>query len=989
MIPTVNLDDRTFDDIRDEAIRLIPRYCPEWTNHNASDPGITLIELFSWMTEMTLYRLNKVPSKTYLSMLELMGLTLNSPQSSRSIIKFYSVENCNKAILVKAGTKIASVESDSEPIVFETDSNLTVRDTSLASCINRVGEKWDENCAGRDKVKNFLLFETNNSIEHCLYVSSPIFKYLCEGHGIQIAFEPASEIISVSDEIVNHIFWEYWDGKKWVELDSFGSLKGIKKADDVVYVKGPADIQPCVINGVEGLFLRGVLSDVPEKENTLNIKSIRLKSIFEGDGFIPDICLMNSNGAYAAVDMNNTFPMFSEQPTFNEVFYIAADEIFRNRKSLVKITFSFSEVYVSDSDNENALFSYEYWNGKDWIKLDSEKNGFVDGTFNFKQSGTVSFKIPKDISETDVNNESHLWIRIRLVTKDFSIGGNYVQDEKGSWKWDFSSKVQSPLMSKIRITYNAPVQYPESVSVSSDFKWKNLDGLTRENKDGNEYSIFDVRKNEMPSLLLGFSKKIKEGNFPVYFLLDENCNRNTGYGKDLSFMNLEGESGNQKRGVSLEWQFWNGNEWRKLEANDYTDSFHESGFIDFIIPPGLQNSRLYDRDLYWIRCVKLNGSFERVPFIKDIVINAVYASNQDTYRNEVIGSGNGAPGQVFNVAHSNLLPGMKLFVNECSVPSNNEIDLMKKDGIDVPYEETDKAVWVSYKEVPNFYNSNAFSRHYVVDYSTGKIMFGDGVHGINPPKGKFNIRIAEYKVGGGEAGNVAAHKLQFLTQSIPYIAGCDNPFASEGGCDMESIDSLKSRAAGVFKSLNRGVTREDFEWLCREASSSVGRSYCLREKTTKGEIKNIVIPKLVAGNSCELKLVPSRELLRRVRKHLDETKLVGTKVVVEGPVYRDFEITLSVEFKSSVFDFDNEKQKIKDLLLTYFHSLFGGAKGNGWEFGKPVTVGIILKQLEKIGSLLSINETKIFDVDANVMVESFSLKEDELPFLRNVIIVGK
>ena len=54
MIPTVNLDDRTFDDIKNEAIRLIPRYCPEWTNHNESDPGITLIELFSWMTEMSL-----------------------------------------------------------------------------------------------------------------------------------------------------------------------------------------------------------------------------------------------------------------------------------------------------------------------------------------------------------------------------------------------------------------------------------------------------------------------------------------------------------------------------------------------------------------------------------------------------------------------------------------------------------------------------------------------------------------------------------------------------------------------------------------------------------------------------------------------------------------------------------------------------------------------------------------------------------------------
>ena len=31
-LPTPNLDDRTFDDIVEEAIRLIPQYCPEWTN---------------------------------------------------------------------------------------------------------------------------------------------------------------------------------------------------------------------------------------------------------------------------------------------------------------------------------------------------------------------------------------------------------------------------------------------------------------------------------------------------------------------------------------------------------------------------------------------------------------------------------------------------------------------------------------------------------------------------------------------------------------------------------------------------------------------------------------------------------------------------------------------------------------------------------------------------------------------------------------------
>ena len=49
-LPTPNLDDRSFEQIRDEAIRLIPQYCPEWTNYNPSDPGITLIELFIFVS---------------------------------------------------------------------------------------------------------------------------------------------------------------------------------------------------------------------------------------------------------------------------------------------------------------------------------------------------------------------------------------------------------------------------------------------------------------------------------------------------------------------------------------------------------------------------------------------------------------------------------------------------------------------------------------------------------------------------------------------------------------------------------------------------------------------------------------------------------------------------------------------------------------------------------------------------------------------------
>ncbi len=71
-LPQANLDTRRFDDLVAEMRALIPRYAPEWTNHNPSDPGITLVELLAWITEATLYRLNRVPEATSLEFAKLL-----------------------------------------------------------------------------------------------------------------------------------------------------------------------------------------------------------------------------------------------------------------------------------------------------------------------------------------------------------------------------------------------------------------------------------------------------------------------------------------------------------------------------------------------------------------------------------------------------------------------------------------------------------------------------------------------------------------------------------------------------------------------------------------------------------------------------------------------------------------------------------------------------------------------------------------------------
>src|SRR3989454_12132410 len=67
-----NPDDRRYADLVEEARTLIPRNAPEWTNHNPSDPGITLIELLAWITEATLYRINRIPERSYLNFVSLL-----------------------------------------------------------------------------------------------------------------------------------------------------------------------------------------------------------------------------------------------------------------------------------------------------------------------------------------------------------------------------------------------------------------------------------------------------------------------------------------------------------------------------------------------------------------------------------------------------------------------------------------------------------------------------------------------------------------------------------------------------------------------------------------------------------------------------------------------------------------------------------------------------------------------------------------------------
>lgn len=130
-LPTPNLDTFHFQQIVDEAKRRIPQYCPEWTDHNVSDPGVTLIELFAWMTDMLLYRVNQVPDKMYVTFLDMIGVRLGPPRAATAPVTFYLSAPQSLDVTIPAETEVSTVRTETaEPIVFTTAQELTIRPPS-------------------------------------------------------------------------------------------------------------------------------------------------------------------------------------------------------------------------------------------------------------------------------------------------------------------------------------------------------------------------------------------------------------------------------------------------------------------------------------------------------------------------------------------------------------------------------------------------------------------------------------------------------------------------------------------------------------------------------------------------------------------------------------------------------------------------------------------------------------------------------------------
>jgi predicted phage baseplate assembly protein len=227
-LPKSDLDDRTFEDLVNECLLRIPRYCPEWTNYNPSDPGITLIELFAWLSDQMLMRFNQVPRRNYITFLELLGIRLNPPAPAQTAQTFYLSTSLAQPYIIPAGTEVATVRTETtDAVIFSTDRPLVIGTPHLQHFLSaetaevipqavrdRFMGGWHLNPDGDWEGSELAFFNEQPQPGNCFYLvfdpADPV-----EGNVLALTVKGAAATSTGINPDTPPRQWEAWNGMSW------------------------------------------------------------------------------------------------------------------------------------------------------------------------------------------------------------------------------------------------------------------------------------------------------------------------------------------------------------------------------------------------------------------------------------------------------------------------------------------------------------------------------------------------------------------------------------------------------------------------------------------------------------------------------------------------------------------------------------------------------------------------------------------------------
>lgn len=225
------IDDRRYADLVAEARTRIPRYTPEWTDLNDNEPGMALVQLMAWMSDLLLARLGRVPQLNYLKFLQLIGIELQPAQAARAELSFPLQPGASQASLViPMHTQVATEPVGDEPaVVFETERALVAIAARLdalqidlgtdymdVSRVNAEAHVGFEPFGATGRVGNALMLGFDSALPFPSIALDLAFWLATRTPGGRLAPLVVTSVLAAPPPTA--LAWDYWSGKAWLPL---------------------------------------------------------------------------------------------------------------------------------------------------------------------------------------------------------------------------------------------------------------------------------------------------------------------------------------------------------------------------------------------------------------------------------------------------------------------------------------------------------------------------------------------------------------------------------------------------------------------------------------------------------------------------------------------------------------------------------------------------------------------------------------------------
>jgi predicted phage baseplate assembly protein len=423
------------------------------------------------------------------------------------------------------------------------------------------------------------------------------------------------------------------------------------------------------------------------------------------------------------------------------------------------------------------------------------------------------------------------------------------------------------------------------------------------------------------------------------------------------------------RDPPLAWEAWCGPTlgWQRCTVeSDGTGGLNQVGSVIIHLPSGMEARVLSQASLHWVRLRVVQPrphqpTYSASPQIRSVTFAAIGGRAEAVHSTLVIGEifnrALGQPGETFELQHTPLLPRL----------DDHFLEVQDSDG-----------AWQRWDEVESFRFSTAQDRHYTLDGVSGTISLGptirqpDGTeraYGASMLPGQA-VRFSRYRYGGGVSGNVGANTLTVLKSSIPYVSRVTNFNAAVGGLDPESLQAAKFRAPQALRSQDRAVTPLDYEFLTYQASRLVARARCIQARTDgrgssapPGTVELLIVPLLPRDHPRTVDAFqPSPELIAEVRDYLEDRRMLGTQLVVDGAAYLGVRVEATIIVEPNV-DSEAVRQRVAERLADYLDPLVGGADGTGWPFGRDLYLSEVQSVVQSVPGVRFAEDVTLHQID--------------------------